>query len=76
MLPYKTRSQKFQEIYNENPSFEEENPMITTGKGLLTEKEQANHMKKIILGQMKAGNNHPQLKVSLKNINNFLKQKM
>ena len=43
------------------------------GKGLLTEKQQANHIKKIILGEIEAGNNHPQLKISLKNINKILK---
>ena len=44
------------------------------GKGVLTEKQEANHLKKIILGEIKAGNTHPQLKIHLKTINKILKK--
>jgi hypothetical protein len=44
------------------------------GKGLLTEKEQVSQLRQIILGQIKAGNNNPQLKKSLKNLNTYLRK--
>ena len=65
------------------PPFEYQSPRRKTfdlygtrlhlGTGLRPEKQQVNHLKKIILGEMRAGNNHPQLKMSLKNLNNYLK---
>ena len=64
------------DIPNLNPLYikTDKNGNYTIGKGLLTKNQKANHLRKVIMGEIDAGNTHPQLKVSLKKLNNYLKK--